>query len=257
MVVWMSTINSSISELLNHLHNNPISIDDDDNKTFEKKLNIVEEGLKEKIKLKDDLNVSSLIDIVKLLYFQCLEKDDTIRDLREENEKNNDKISSQKAQIENLTNVRHTFEIKISELESINEDSNLQIKELDNILQKKSGVIDNLKKEVAELTETSNNNEYEYNAKISQLETQIERITNSESILKAELEKRIDKVNYEKNNLRTMITKEQEKVMNLLKENDDLKSENKSLNAKIMSVNSLKLKILLICMRNVLKIRNI
>jgi hypothetical protein len=39
MVIWMSTINSSINELLNHLQNNTISIDD--NKTFEKKLNII------------------------------------------------------------------------------------------------------------------------------------------------------------------------------------------------------------------------
>jgi len=231
MVIWMSTVNSSAKELLEHLKNNKVNTSN--NEFYEKRLSIIEEGLKEKVKLQDDLDVNSLVDILKLLYKQCMSKEEDIIDLNEEDEINSNKILNQQAKIDNLTSIRDKYENKIKELEETIEEDTNKIQELNRSLQKKKLTIDNLKQEIKSLQEVNDANEYEYNVKIGQLENQIERISNSESLLKNELERRIDSANYEKDSYHTVITKEQENGVSLLKENDALKSEIKNLNFKI------------------------
>jgi len=231
MVIWMSTVNSSILDLLDFLKNNKLSKENGEN--FEKLLHLIEEGLKEKIKLQDELDVISLIDILKILYNEFMKKEEDIADLNEKDEMNEDKIRNQKAQIDNLTLIRHTYEYKIKELEEANEEKTIKIQELNHSLQKKSLTINSLKQEVVTLQDANDANEYEYNVKITELENQIERITNSENHLKNELERHIDNANNEKDNFHNVISKEQENVIFLLKENDTLKSENKDLNSKI------------------------
>ncbi|ORX45035.1 hypothetical protein BCR36DRAFT_585906 [Piromyces finnis] len=231
MVIWISTINNSTLELLDYLNNDKLNISNSE--IFEKKLNLIEEGLKEKVSLHDDLNVDSFVDLLKSLYKQCIKKEEDIVDLNERNDINLERITIQQTKIDNLISIRNKYEDKIKELEETVEESTNKVQELNRSLQKKKLTIDNLKQEIKSLQEVNDANEYEYNVKVCELENQIERIVNSESRLKNELERRIDSANFEKDSFHTVITKEQENGVSLLKENDALKCEIKNLNFKI------------------------